>query len=69
MPDDINNPAPEVIALGICEEFLRTASPEVRAELDAFLARRHPTVDANWLIDMVSFHAFHHAASSVEAPS
>lgn len=45
--------------LGICEEFLRTASPVVLAELRAYLACQSPPADPGWLIDLLGFHNLH----------
>jgi hypothetical protein len=42
-----------------CEQFLRTASPVVRTELDAFLTQQPSRLDANWLIDMLGFNALY----------
>ena len=60
-----------------CEQFLRTASPVVRTELDVFLTQQPSRLDADWLIDMLGFkalylqgklapthHTDHHAADS-----
>ena len=45
--------------LAHCEEFLRTASPTVRAELLAFLARQPTAPDTGWLIDMLGFNSLY----------
>jgi hypothetical protein len=45
--------------LAHCEEFLRTASPAVRAELRAFLDRQPTAPDAGWLIDMLGFNTLY----------
>lgn len=45
--------------LECCDEFLRTASPTVRAELRAFLAGQPTRPDAGWLIDMLGFNALY----------
>ncbi|MEU4183736.1 hypothetical protein [Micrococcus luteus] len=42
-----------------CEQFLRTASPVVRTELDAFLTRQPSRLDTDWLIDMLGFNALY----------
>jgi hypothetical protein len=42
-----------------CEQFLRTASPTVRTELDAFLTQQPSRLDTNWLIDMLGFNALY----------
>ncbi len=42
-----------------CEEFLRTANPEVRTELNAFLAQQPTGLDIGWLIDMLGFNALY----------
>lgn len=48
-----------VALLEHCEQFLRTASPVVRTELDTFLAGRPTRPDAGWLIDMLGFNALY----------
>ena len=45
--------------LAHCEEFLRTASPTVRAELLAYLDRKPTVPDAGWLIDMLGFNTLY----------
>jgi hypothetical protein len=45
--------------LGICDEFLRTAGPNVHAELRGYLARQSPPADPGWLIDMLGFNALY----------
>jgi hypothetical protein len=41
--------------LETCEEFLRTASPQVHAELRSYLHDQRPPADPSWLIDMLGF--------------
>ena len=45
--------------LGMCEEFLRTAGPLVRAELRTYLNRQAPPADPSWFIDMLGFSSVH----------
>lgn len=45
--------------LGIVEEFLRTAGPNVQAELRGYLRSQWPPADPIWLIDMLGFHGLH----------
>lgn len=52
-----------------CEEFLRTASPTVRAELRAFLAQQPTQPDAGWLVDMLGFNALYLQAKLAVATS
>lgn len=42
-----------------CEQFLRTASPVVRTELDTFLTQQPSRSDAGWLIDLLGFNALY----------
>ena len=41
----------------LAEEFLRTASPIVHAELRAYLDTQVPPADPGWFIDMLGFNA------------
>jgi hypothetical protein len=45
--------------LDTCEEFLRTASPQVHAELRSYLNDQRPPADPSWLIDMLGFSSAH----------
>lgn len=45
--------------LAMVEEFLRTAGPNVHAELHCYLTRQNPPADPGWLIDMLGFHTLH----------
>ena len=45
--------------LAIADEFLRTASPTVHAELRAYLNHQVPPADPTWFIDMLGFNAMH----------
>lgn len=45
--------------LSMVEEFLRTAGPNVHAELRGYLRSQWPPADPGWLIDMLGFHALH----------
>lgn len=76
------NPTPATVALseytvtalgevlGLCEEFLRTAGPNVHAELRGYLRAQCPPADPTWLIDMLGFHALHlHHQLPTPAPS
>jgi len=45
--------------LGMTEEFLRTAGPNVHAELRGYLRNQWPPADPSWLIDMLGFHSMH----------
>lgn len=45
--------------LSMVEEFLRTASPNVHAELRGYLRAQWPPADPGWLIDMLGFHGLH----------
>ncbi len=45
--------------LQLCDLFLRTATPAVRAELSDFLAHQPTPLDANLLIDMLGFNALY----------
>jgi hypothetical protein len=47
----------ELLAMG--EEFLRTASPLVHAELRTYLNRQAPPADPSWFIDMLGFSSVH----------
>lgn len=42
-----------------CEKFLRTSSPQVRAELLTFLDQQPTRPDAGWLVDMLGFNALY----------
>lgn len=42
-----------------CEQFLRTASPVTRTELDTFLTQHPSRLDADWLIDLLGFNALY----------
>lgn len=58
--------------LETCEEFLRTASPLVHAELRSYLDGQRPPADPSWLIDMLGFssaHLRHLLPAGTEAPS
>jgi hypothetical protein len=58
--------------LNLCEEFLRTASPHVLAELRTYLDRQRPPADPTWLIDMLGFssaHLRHLLPTSTDSPS
>lgn len=54
--------------LGLCDEFLRHASPAVHTELRQFLSGRgyHPRTGLGWFIDSVSLAA--HSASQPTTP-
>lgn len=57
--------------LALAEEFFRTASPAVRAELRAYLDAQVPPADPGWFIDMLGLNAMHlarHLPSSAPAP-
>lgn len=57
--------------LAIAEEFFRTASPAVRAELRTYLDAQVPPADPGWFIDMLGLNAMHlarHLPSSAPAP-
>ena len=57
--------------LAIAEEFFRTASPAVRAELRTYLDAQVPPADPGWFIDMLGLDAMHLARylpSSAPAP-
>ena len=45
--------------LELCDLFLRTASPAVRAELAGFLQQQPTPLDAYLLIDLVGFNALY----------
>ena len=45
--------------LSLTEEFLRTAGPNVHAELRGYLRAQWPPADPTWLIDMLGFHGLH----------
>jgi hypothetical protein len=45
--------------LELCDLFLRTATPAVRAELSGFLDHQPTGLDANLLIDMLGFNALY----------
>jgi hypothetical protein len=45
--------------LELCDEFLRTASPIVRAELKDFLDQQPSPPPMSWLIDMLGFNALY----------
>jgi hypothetical protein len=45
--------------LALADDFLRTASPTVRAELRAHLNTQVPPADPGWFIDMLDFNATH----------
>ena len=45
--------------LAMSEEFLRTASPAVHAELRNYLTHRCPPADASWFIDVLGFSSIH----------
>lgn len=57
--------------LALAEEFFRTASPAVRAELRTYLDTQVPPADPSWFIDMLGLNAMHlarHLPSSAPGP-
>jgi hypothetical protein len=55
-----NNAACSLLELlELCDLFLRTATPAVRAELKVFLDTQPTPLDANLLIDMLGFNALY----------
>lgn len=56
--------------LAISEEFLRTASPIVHAELRGYLAHRRPPADPAWFLDVLSFTGSHlHHQLAAQSPT
>jgi hypothetical protein len=57
--------------LALAEEFFRTASPAVRAELLTYLDAQVPPADPSWFIDMLGLNAMHlarHLPASAPGP-
>lgn len=56
--------------LNLTDEFLRTASPTVHAELRAYLHAQVPPADPGWFIDLLGLNAMHLARQlPASAPS